>query len=421
MKSPATTLRRELLTAFAVVFAGALVVAVVGVSFLLPTFHSPGRALGYIAILLGFDIAIFAIFGRWLVQTRVLFPLDRIVAESEGIAAGDYGRRIPEGETEEFRRLSASLNRMAERLINHQMELAQNIQSLERTNRDLTDARDELIRSEKMSSLGQMAAGVAHEIGNPLAAILGNMDLLRRKAQGRDLQLVEASREQAQRIDRIVRGLLDYARAREARVRPIAVNDVVDKTLELAATQPRLKTIAVTADLDPSLPAVAADPYQLEQVLVNLLLNAADAMEGHPERRVTITTSHGDYNEPAYRPARRKDDLPGIDYSHRRRFHRPDRVPRLHPFVSGQRVVELSVADTGPGIPDDLHERIFEPFMTTKEPGHGTGLGLAVCARLIDGMAGTIRAGNGETGAVFTILLPAAQDGGPDPEEAGAT
>lgn len=420
MTRPTTTLRRELLTAFAVVFAGALVVAVAGVFLLLPTFDSPSRALLYVALLLLVDIVIFAVFGRWLLQSRILFPLDRIVAEAEGIAGGDYARRIPAGETEEIGRLSASMNRMAERLINHQMELAQNIQSLERTNRELTAARDELIRAEKMSSLGQMAAGVAHEIGNPLAAILGNMDLILRKAEGRDRALAEASREQARRIDRIVRGLLEYARAREPRVRPIDVNEVVTRTLELAGPQPRLKGVAISTELDDALPAVAADPYQLEQVLVNLLLNAADAMDGREDRRVRIRTTHRAYEEPVYRPARRKDDMPGVDYSHRRRFHRPETVPRMRPFDVGQVVVELTVEDSGPGIPAGDQERIFEPFMTTKEPGHGTGLGLAVCARLIDGMRGTIRAGNGEEGAVFTILLPAA-DGLPHPMEGVST
>jgi signal transduction histidine kinase len=125
------------------------------------------------------------------------------------------------------------------------------------------------------------------------------------------------------------------------------------------------------------------------------------------ERGVRIVTSRRTYDRPGVMPIRRKDDPPGIDYSHRRRFNRPDRVPRLHPFAAGEEIVEIRVEDAGPGIPDELLDRIFEPFMTTKEPGKGTGLGLAVTARLIDGMDGTIRASNTERGAVFTILLPA--------------
>lgn len=411
MTDPGTSsLRRELLIAFAAVFAGALIVAVTGVMLLLPTFETPDRALLYLVLLLAVDIAIFSLFGRWLVNARVLAPLDRMIQEAEAIADGDYGRRLPPGDTAEVDRLSESLNRMAGRLIEHQWELQQNIESLERTNRELTEARDDLIRAEKMASLGQMAAGVAHEIGNPLAAIIGNLDLLKRRAEDRSLELVEATREQTARIDRIVRGLLDYARAREAKVRPIDVNDVVEKGVELISSQRRFAGVEVSVSLAGDLSAVEADPYQLEQVLVNLFLNAADAMEGGEERVIRVMTAETVVEERPHLPSRRKDDPPGIDYSHRRRFSRPERVPRLSPFDVGQRLVEIRVVDTGPGIPDGLLDRIFEPFMTTKEPGKGTGLGLAVAARLIDGMDGTIRAGNTDSGAEFTIQLPASSE-----------
>jgi two-component system, NtrC family, sensor kinase len=404
------TLRRELLAAFAVVFAGALIVAIMGTVILFPTFETPVQAIVFLTILLAADLLVFFLFGRWLLRTRVLFPLDRMVEEAEAIAEGDYARRIPAPGSQELDRLSGSLNRMAERLINHQLELARNIQSLERTNRELTSARDELIRSEKMASLGQMAAGVAHEIGNPLAAIMGNVDLLRRNADDRTQTLVQATTEQARRIDRIISGLVDYARAREAKVRPIDVNAVVARTLDLMDSQPRFNGVAVTTDLARDVPAVTADPYQLEQVLVNLLLNAADATADRPERAVRIITTHSSYEEPVLVPSRRKSDPPGIDYSHRRRFARPDQVPRIHLFRTGDRVVELTIQDNGSGIPDDAIDRIFEPFMTTKEPGKGTGLGLAVSARLIDGMDGTIRASNTEEGACFTIMLPASDE-----------
>ncbi len=405
-----TTLRRELIGAFALVFAGALLVAVTGVILLWPTFSTPVEAVVYITLLLGMDILVFALFGRWLIQTRVLGPLDRIVEGAEAIAEGDSGRRLPPGDSREVDRLSESLNRMAGRLIEHQWELQQNIESLEETNRQLTEARDELIRSEKMASLGQMAAGVAHEIGNPLAAIMGNIDLLKRRAEDRTLELLEATGEQTKRIDRIVRGLLDYARAREAKVRPIDVNDVVEKGMELVTAQRRFEGVEVSVSVDRSIQAVKADPFQLEQVLVNLMLNAADAMKSKEQREIRVTTAQTREADPAYKPSRRKDDPPGIDYSHRRRFNRPERVPRLHPFEPGQKLVEIRVADTGPGIPEDLVDRIFEPFMTTKEPGEGTGLGLAVSARLIDGMDGTIRAHNTDTGAEFIIQLPASDE-----------
>jgi two-component system, NtrC family, sensor kinase len=404
------TLRRELLSAFAIVFAGALIVAVGGTLLLVPTFETPVRTVAFLTLLVIADLLVFFLFGRWLLRSRVLFPLDRMIEEAEAIADGDYARRIPAAGSAELDRLSTSLNRMAGRLINHQMELSRNIESLESTNRDLTDARDELIRAEKMASLGQMAAGVAHEIGNPLSAVMGNVDLLRRRVEGESLGLADATLEQVRRIDRIVKGLLDYARGREANVRPIDVNACVDTTLTLLETHPRMDGVTLASEPDPSLPAVVADPYQLEQVLINLLLNAADAMEGREERAVRVTTTHIRFEAPVFFPTRRESDPPGIDYSHRRRFSRPQQVPRLHPFRTGDRVVEIHVDDTGPGIPPELIDRIFEPFMTTKEPGKGTGLGLAIAARMIDGMDGTIRAGNTDSGARFTILLPACDE-----------
>lgn len=407
---PQTTLRRELIGAFALVFAGALLVAVTGVILLWPSFGSPLEATVYIGLLLAADILVFALFGRWLIQSRILAPLDRIVEGAEAIAEGDYGQRLPPGDSREVDRLSESLNRMAGRLIEHQWELQRNIESLEETNRELTEARDELIRAEKMASLGQMAAGVAHEIGNPLAAIMGNLDLLERRTEDRSAELVEATAEQTKRIDRIVRGLLDYARAREAKVRPIDVNAVTEKAVELVGAQKRFEGVEIIVDLGRQIPAVKADPYQLEQVLINLLLNAADAMEGGERREVRIATSQSTV-EPAPRfPTRRKDDPPGVDYSHRRRYNRPQRVPRVQPFEPGQTLVEIRVSDTGPGIPAELVDRVFEPFMTTKEPGKGTGLGLAVSARLIDGMDGTMRAANTEEGAEFSIALPASSE-----------
>ncbi len=401
------SLRRELLGALAIVFAGALLVAITGVLLLLPSFGDPVRALIYIVLLLSADVAIFALFGRRLIRERVLIPLEHMVEEAEGIADGDYGRRLPPGDTLEIDRLATSLNRMAGRLIEHQRELTQNIQSLEETNRELTEARDELIRAEKMASLGQMAAGVAHEIGNPLTAIMGNVDLLIRRNDGDEAELLTSTAEQIRRIDQIVRGLLDYSRVRESRVRPIDVNDVVSSASELITSQRGFGGVDVALRLSQELPAVAADPYQLEQVLVNLLLNAADAMAEVEDRQLEIHTTARIYEEAKHTPARRKDDPPGIDYSHRRRFNRPERVPRVQPFDSGTAIVEIRVRDTGTGIPTELINSVFEPFVTTKEPGKGTGLGLAVSARLIDGMGGTIRADNTDEGAEFTLQLPA--------------
>jgi two-component system, NtrC family, sensor kinase len=403
------TLNRELVAALATVFAGALVVAVAGVLILLPRFETPTQAAAYIALMLAGDIAVFALFGRWLVQSRLLRPLERLMAEVEAIADGDYTRTVPSGGPDEVSRLADAVNRMAARLIRHQEQLTANIQSLEQTNRQLTDARDELVRAEKMASVGRLAAGIAHEIGNPLGAIMGYLGLLERG--GEDLtDLAKSAEREAQRIDRIVRGLLDFARRRETKPRPMDVNAVIRSTVELLTDQGKLKHVDTRTLLSDDVSLVVADPYHLEQVLVNLLLNACDAMETSKAPAIVVETKPHVIESPRYMPSRRRDDPDGVDYSHRRRFNRPPWPTAEHPFAPGSTVVRIEVADNGPGIPNELFPEIFEPFVTTKEPGRGTGLGLAVSAGLIDAMGGTIQAENREDGgARFRILLPAAE------------
>ncbi len=412
------TLGRELIGALVVVFAAAIVVAGTGILLLYPHLRTPAQATVYLGVLAAADILIFAAFVHVVVRLRVVRPLERLVAEVEEIAGGDISRRIEVGETQEMVRLAESVNRMAGRLIVHQEELKANVRSLDRTNRELTEARDELIRVEKMASVGRLGAGIAHEIGNPLGAILGYLGLLGRGADERRKELVAAAEKEAHRIDRIVHGLLDYARPREARVRPIDVNEVVNQTVELLRVQGRLSAVDISTDLATALPAVLGDWNQLQQILVNLMINALDALDGVPQPALAVTTRFEAFPLVRPFPARRRDDPPDIDYSHRRRFNQRPQIPRRTPFAGGDEVVHISVRDNGPGISPEHREQIFEPFFTTKEPGRGTGLGLAVAARLIDAMGGTIRVvatvGGGTT---FTILLPKAK---PDREGAHA-
>src|SRR5690606_21262852 len=378
------SLRRELTTSLVLVFAGAFVVAAAGTILILPAVESPAVAGGYLAVLFAADVAVFALFGRYLIRRRVLSALDRLVEGVEAIAAGDYALRLPPAESHEINRVADAVNRMAARLITHREQLAANIRSLQETNRELTEARDELIRVEKMASVGRLAAGIAHEIGNPLSAILGYLTIVSRTVGPEERALLASAEREAHRIDRIVRGLLDYARPREARVHGVAVNGVVERTIELLTTQGRLQGVQLRSDLAADLPAVEADPHQLEQVLVNLFLNAVDALEGMQDAVIEVATARRVLPPTAPVTQRRRDDPPDADYSHRRRFHQRPRIPRANPFPEGGEVVEISIRDNGPGVPAGMINEIFEPFVTSKEPGRGTGLGLAVSARLID-------------------------------------
>lgn len=401
------TLRRELIAAFALVFAGALLVASAGVLVLLPRFQTPVEAAIYVSALLVADVGIFAVFGHFLITRRVLAPIDRLVAGAEAIANGEVVVNLPEAETHEMSRLSESLKHMAQRLISDQETLAANIRSLDETNRLLTEARDAMIHSEKLASVGRLGAGIAHEVGNPLGAIMGYMGLLRKRASAGDIEMIDSAEKEARRIDRIVRGLLDYSRPHEAKFQNIYVNQIIGETVELVATQGKFNRVHLDVALLDELPAISGDPYQLQQVLVNLFVNAADALEDVKEPAIRVTTLSRIHRPAPALVARRKDDHPSIDYSHRRRLHAPPRASQADPGSAGGTVVEIMVADNGPGIPMELVDQIFEPFVTTKEVGKGTGLGLAVCSKLIEGMGGVIRADAKDGGATFRIMLPA--------------
>jgi len=402
------TLRRELLGAFAVVFTGAAVVLTAGLVLIVPRL-SPGLAAAYVVTLLLADVAFFSWLGSRLLRRRLLAPLDRMITEVETVSRGELPSTMPDAPTREMARLGAAVSQMAGRLIADQQTLAENIRSLNETNRLLTEARDAMVRTEKMASVGRLGAGIAHEVGNPLGAILGYLALLARGAEPSKLELVQAAQREAQRIDRIIRGLLDFARPRDAVAQPIDVNRVVRETVELVQMQGRFGAVDVEVDLTDEPAVVSGDPYQLQQVLVNLFVNASDALAATSSPQLLVTSTRRSVREaPAHRPARRANDPPGVDYSHRRRLAATPRYPADDPATSSGDVVEVNVIDNGPGLPAELIDQVFEPFVTTKEPGKGTGLGLAVCARVIEAMGGTIHADNADQGgAVFRLILPA--------------
>jgi two-component system, NtrC family, sensor kinase len=410
--STPTTLRRELIGAFAIVFAGALFVAAAGIVLVVPRL-GPVAAAGYVVTLLLADLALFAWFGAMLLKRRLLQPLDALVSGVEAISGGAFGTELPAFETRELARLSAAVQQMAGRLLADQQTLADNIRSLDETNRLLTEARDEMIRTEKLASAGRLGAGIAHEVGNPLGAILGYLALIARQEEGPRRDLVLAAEREANRIDRIIRGLLDYSRPRDAAVQTVDAAAVLRDTIDLVQTQGHFSGVAL--DYAPAPDAalfVRGDPYQLQQVMVNLLVNAADAVAEQAVRRIGISArTRPARPAPLHQPAKRKNDPEGVDYSHRRRLT-PSLRPLGDPVTESGDVVEIVVTDNGPGLPADMIDQVFEPFVTTKEPGKGTGLGLAVCARLVEGMGGAIEAGNGAGGgAEFRVILPALEPG----------
>src|SRR5690606_3851113 len=174
------TLRRELISAFALVFASALGMALVGLIFLLPRFQTPEHALLFIIVLLAADLAVFTLFGRWVLYRNVFGPIEAVIEDVEAISSGDHDRRLARGGTQELARLGAAVNRMTERLVADQNELAENIRSLDETTRMRSEARGAMVQQEKLACVGRLGAGIANEVGNPLGAIIGYLGLVLR-------------------------------------------------------------------------------------------------------------------------------------------------------------------------------------------------------------------------------------------------
>jgi signal transduction histidine kinase len=373
-----------MLLSLAVLGTAALSLAALNVVVLQNLVSSRNGAL-YLALLILADVVIFVAFGAYKLQGLVISPLEGVVDAVEAIANGDLSRRVPPGETREFARLSHSVNRMTSRLLEEQAQRA---------------------HLEKVASVGRLAAGVAHEVGNPLGAIAGYTHLLRASVNG-DPGAADAlsgiERESA-RIDRIVRGMLDYARARKRMSAPMNPNDVARNVVQMLADQGTLRGVRVTLSLHDNLPQLLGDSHEMEQVFVNLVLNAVDAVEG--DGSISIITERIPFVELSGRSARRSDDPE--DFAQVR-----DQSARVRAWLNtvGEpaEVIQMVVADTGPGVPWEQRERIFDPFFTTKEPGKGTGLGLALVSRIIEGLGGAVWVRTArEGGAAFVICLPVA-------------
>jgi two-component system NtrC family sensor kinase len=240
---------------------------------------------------------------------------------------------------------------------------------------DRTESRrlqQQLAHSETMSSLGQMISGVAHELNNPLASIIGYTQLMRGTGEGDEklAKRVDVLGREAERCRKIVQNLLSFARRREPERQPLSLNQVVENVVALLSYQLRVDGIRLERRLSPDLPVIEADAHQLEQVLVNLLTNASHAIRQCDETgTVAIETR-----------------------------------------VRGTDAIVLEIRDSGPGIPADMRSKIFDPFFTTKAPGEGTGLGLSLAYGVVTDHGGTIEAlAHDGPGTTFRITLPAAR------------
>jgi two-component system NtrC family sensor kinase len=284
-------------------------------------------------------------------------PVEELVIAAQNLARGDLKQRVrPETPVRELEALDNAFNVMAASIEERDEQLRRR-------------AQNEIMESKKLAMIGQLASGVAHEINNPLGGILLFSHLLLRKApeEGPERENLERIAREAERCQKVVRGLLDFAGQREPTTEQLDVNNVVEKAISLLENQSLFHNIEIVKQLQQGMPRICADESQIEQVFVNIVMNAAEAMEGHGSLKInTNQTATGNG-------------------------------------------VAISFSDTGPGISEEDLQQLFQPFFTTKEVGYGTGLGLSISHGIIERHGGTIKAVSSlGKGSTFIVTLPTA-------------
>ena len=315
-------------------------------------------------------LAVASVFVVWAASSmlirRVARPVERILTAAQAIQprtpeslplVGEAGLGLDQA--------ALAFERTAAELAEERARLAVKVEELTRANRALEDARESLVRTEKLATVGRLAAGIAHEVGNPLGAISGYAEIARsRLPPGGDSQLEDSITRiasAAARIDLTVRGLLDFARPVTLELGPVSVPSALEAALQLARVQPRFRDVEVDVRIPGDLPRVLGRDRELCQVFLNLLLNAAQAMTGRG--RIVVTLGR-----------------------------------------SGDSVV-VEVRDDGPGIPAEIRDRVFEPFFTTKARGGGLGLPIARRTAELHGGSLVFNCPPGG-GTVVTLTLP---------------
>jgi two-component system, NtrC family, sensor kinase len=301
----------------------------------------------------------------WVLIRKITQPLRELRDSAEAVGKGDFSRRVLVASRDECGELAGVFNHMTENLKSSREELEKTVATLKTT-------QAQLIQSEKLSAIGEFVAGVAHELNNPLTSVVGFAELLQQsdvsERHRKFLGLIVIS---AQRCHKIVQSLLSFARQHKPERKPVELREVAEASVAILQYQLRTNNIQVVTQFEAGLPKVLADAHQLQQVFVNLINNARQAIEAHrPSGMIRITT------ERCGRGAR------------------------------------ICFQDDGPGIAKENLTKVFNPFFTTKDVGKGTGLGLSLSYGIIKEHGGSINVdSNPGQGATFTIELPLAPEG----------
>ncbi len=324
--------------------------------------------LAVIAMGMGVTVFLVRIVGR---------PIRSLVEATARIAAGNLDEVVETGSRDELGELATSFNRMTSELRRSRQERENYSFELERQVRartkELEEAQSQLVQAEKMSAVGLLVSGVAHELNNPLAGVVGFSQLLLMEEVAEKVRRgLERINKEAERCKKIVQNLQTFARKHKPEKDYVGVNGILESCIELWSYQLKVDNINVRSDLDASLPKTMADFHQLQQVFMNIMVNAQQAMivRGAGGSLTVRTRLDGDQ-------------------------------------------IRVEIRDTGPGIPEEILPRLFDPFFTTKEVGQGTGLGLSICYGIVEEHRGRVYARNApDGGAIFVVELPVVEPEG---------
>lgn len=327
-----------------------------------------------IALYMGVFALALLVFAYIALTRAIVRPIEQLARAADRVANGARAFDLPAAGAREIADLGSSVRSMASRLIADEKALRAKVDELTTTTRHLGETREQLAGSERMASVGRLAAGVAHEIGNPIAAIMGMHDIIEDVETPDETRadFLKRMRKETERIHVVVRDLLDYARPESGppsgREASADVAEVTSDALALVRPQKEWRGVEVKVVIPDGL-HVRLSPQRLTQVLLNLLLNAGAALAGKPGNATRTVT--------------------------------------VRATATPKRRVRIEIEDDGPGVPEEMRDRIFDPFVTTKDVGSGTGLGLAVCRGIIEGASGRIFVDAEYTnGARFVLDLP---------------
>jgi two-component system NtrC family sensor kinase len=347
------------------------------------------NAIAMAAYSIGF-IVIASLCVGFFVHRLVYVPLRDLETGAKRLSSGNLQQTIPVRSEDEFGRLASSFNTMTAALRDSQLELREwghtLEQKVEKRTQELRVAEAETARTEKLASVGLLAAGIAHELNNPLTGVLTFTSLLRKKmpegsADAEDLDLVI---RETKRCAAIIRRLLDFAREKTPEKKFTDLNQVIEDTARIIERPASFRDVEIALDLDRNLPQVWIDSDLIKQVIMNILVNAQHAIEH--EGSITV------------------------------RSRRSPEAKAPEPEIEPVPMAEISIVDTGCGIPEKNLKRIFDPFFTSKEVGKGTGLGLSVSHGIVRAHGGVIEVdstvGKGSTFRIYLPLQPPSGEAG---------